>query len=514
MDAVLNCIIVIAVYRLKIGFSFFGALQVAHYHSSECQRASPRTMVLHSCSVLVTMVNFCVVPGCSKRSNREKDLSYYRLPLKDKKLLQIWIYKIGRKNLPLNGNSRVCSEHFEPNSARGRCLLPGEYPTLKLPEITKAEKQRRPPPTKRVTVPLHENHNSDHEEQRGMEQLTVKSHDIEVQVDLHVDDTRIVNLEAEIEALKLKLHTSALRLSNICNSDSKIQFYTGFHNYCTLMALYKLLGPAVNCLNYWGSEIKGDTKSIQGRHRSLTPTEEFFMVLVRLKLGLFEQDLAYRFGISVSTVSRICITWISFLYVKLKELPLWPCRDMVQANMPQSFKKLYPSTRVIIDCTEIFVDMPSLPLIQQMTFSSYKNHNTYKVLIGISPGGAVTFVSKLFPGAISDKQLTLKSGLLKLLERGDSVMADRGFDIQDQLTPLGVRLNIPAFSKGKVQFSNEELIETRRIATLRIHVERAMERIKNYHILDRNIPHSLNNIAEQIVTVCAILTNFMPPFCE
>ena len=238
------------------------------------------------------------------------------------------------------------------------------------------------------------------------------------------------------------------------------------------------------------------------------------MVLVRLKLGLFEQDLAYRFGISVSTVSRICITWISLLYVKLKELPLWPCRDMVQANMPQSFKKLYPSTRVIIDCTEIFVDVPSLPLIQQMTFSSYKNHNTYKILIGISPGGAVTFVSKLFPGAISDKQLTLKSGLLELLEKGDSVMADRGFDIQDQLTPLGVRLNIPAFSKGKVQFSNEELIETRRIATLRIHVERAMERIKNYHILDRNIPSSLNNIAEQIVTVCAILTNFMPPLCE
>ena len=453
------------------------------------------------------MVNFCVVPGCSNRSNREKDLSYYRLPLKDKKLLQVWVHKIGRKSLPLNGNSRVCSQHFEPNSARGRCLLPGEYPKLKLPEITKAGKQRRPP-TKRVTVRLHEDDDNHSDDQRD-EQLA-ESHDIEVQV----DDTRIINLEAEIEVLKLKLHASVLRLSSICDSDSKIQFYTGFRNYSTLMALYKLLGPAVNCLNYWGSEIKGDSKSIYGRHRSLLPTEEFFMVLVRLKLGLFEQDLAYRFGISVSTVSRICITWISLLYVKLKELPLWPCRDMVQANMPQSFKKLYPSTRVIIDCTEIFVDVPSLPLIQQMTFSSYKNHNTYKILIGISPGGAVTFVSKLFPGAISDKQLTLKSGLLELLEKGDSVMADRGFDIQDQLMPLGVRLNIPAFSKGKVQFSNEELIETRRIATLRIHVERAMERIKNYHILDRNIPSSLNNIAEQIVTVCAILTNFMPPLCE
>ena len=42
------------------------------------------------------------------------------------------------------------------------------------------------------------------------------------------------------------------------------------------------------------------------------------------------------FGISVFTVSHICITWINFLYVKLKELPLWPCREMVQAHMPQA----------------------------------------------------------------------------------------------------------------------------------------------------------------------------------
>ena len=66
-----------------------------------------------------------------------------------------------------------------------------------------------------------------------------------------------------------------------------------------------------------------------------------------------------------------------------------------------------------------------------MTYSSYKNHNTYKDLIGISPGGAIVFVSKLFPGSISDKKLTERSGLLELVENGDSIMADRGFDIQD-----------------------------------------------------------------------------------
>ena len=183
------------------------------------------------------------------------------------------------------------------------------------------------------------------------------------------------------------------------------------------------------------------------------------MVLVRLRLGLLEKDLAYRFGVSVSTVCHICITRINFLYHKLKEIPIWPERDTVLSCMPECFKKLYPTTRVIIDATEIFIETPSLPELQQMTYSSYKNHNTHKALVGISPGGAITFVSKLFPGSISDKELTRKSGLLSLLEMGDSIMADRGFDIQDDLTPLGVKVNIPPFLKGKEQLSENERVE-------------------------------------------------------
>ena len=70
-------------------------------------------------------------------------------------------------------------------------------------------------------MPLHVD--DDHSDDQRDEQLA-ESHDIEVQV----DDTRIVNLEAETEVLKLKLHASVLHLSSICNSDSKMQFYIGF----------------------------------------------------------------------------------------------------------------------------------------------------------------------------------------------------------------------------------------------------------------------------------------------
>lgn len=92
-------------------------------------------------------------------------------------------------------------------------------------------------------------------------------------------------------------------------------------------------------------------------------------------------------------------------------------------------------------------------------------------------------------------------------------MADRGFDIEEDLIPLGVRLNIPPFLRGKAQLSDRESTETRRIASLRIHVERAMERIKNYHIFDRTIAASLTDLANQMFFVCAILCNFWPPLC-
>ena len=134
-----------------------------------------------------------------------------------------------------------------------------------------------------------------------------------------------------------------------------------------------------------------------------------------------------------------------FSVLQVKEIPLWPPRDLVQSNMPIQFKDKYQSTRVIIDATEVYVDQPNLPELQQMTFSNYKNSNTFKALVGISPDGVITFVSSLYPGSISDKELTRRSGIMDLLEPGDSPMADRGFDIEDDLILRGVHLNIPPF---------------------------------------------------------------------
>ena len=119
------------------------------------------------------------------------------------------------------------------------------------------------------------------------------------------------------------------------------------------------------------------------------------------------------------------------------------------------------------------------------------------------------YVSPLYVGLISDVQLTRVSGFLTKLEDkpGISVMADRGFTIKDLLQNLGIELNLPPFMEGRPQLPVQEVQEGRTIAHLRIHVERAIGTI---NILCGTLPISLARLANQIVCVCALLSNFQP----
>ena len=168
--------------------------------------------------------------------------------------------------------------------------------------------------------------------------------------------------------------------------------------------------------------------------------------------------------------------------------------------MPESFRRAYPSTRCIIDCTELYCQRPSSLSTQSALYSHYKSHVTYKGLIGISPSGSVTFISQLFDGSISDREIVSRSGFLEpsLLNSQDSVMADGGFVIYDELKELGVVLNIPCFLAGRDQLTAAEVKESQSIASVRIHVERAIQRVKKFSVLRNEIPLSFHGFVNQI----------------
>lgn len=261
-------------------------------------------------------------------------------------------------------------------------------------------------------------------------------------------------------------------------------------------------------------EERRQRKSGAGVKCTLSVEDQLLMTLMRLRLGKLEQELAYTFGISVSSVSRTIITWLNFLYLRLGLLPLWPDWDDVARTMPSAFKDLYPDTFAIIDATELRCEVPSSLSLQSQHYSSYKSHTTMKSLVGIAPNGSFIFISELYTGSISDRQLVVESGFLELLSTlppGKAIMADRGFEIQDLLVPSGTLLNIPPF-KGPKSLAAADVLKTQKIARLRIHVERAIGQVKRrFHIFDSAIALSVAGSANQMWTVCCILTNFLGP---
>ena len=328
---------------------------------------------------------------------------------------------------------------------------------------------------------------------------------------LEVSEETVLKLREENE--KLKKNVECFGLQRFQGSDKDIRFYTGLPSYFVVITIFNFLQPLLRYLHLHRPDSKATstTRMPAPYLRALQPIDEFFLVLVRLHLGLLEVDLSHRFNVSASTVSRIFNTWISFLNSQLRPLIKWPSRDSVQKHLPKQFKKLFPTARCIIDCTEIFTQTPSSLPLQSATYSLYKHHNTFKGLVAISPSGAVIFISNLFCGATSDKDISRRCGFLDLLEPGDTVLADKGFDITYDVMLHGARLNIPPFLKKCKQLSKSSVSKTRRIASLRIHVERAIGRIKQYHILTNIVPLAVVPHFECVWGVCCALTLFHPP---
>ena len=70
----------------------------------------------------------------------------------------------------------------------------------------------------------------------------------------------------------------------------------------------------------------------------------------------------------------------------------------------------------------------------------------YGLSLGTLP---ITFISSAWGGRVSDKVITQQCGFLSFIDPGDVILADRGFNVHNEIAIKGRRLEIPAFTKGK-----------------------------------------------------------------
>ena len=150
----------------------------------------------------------------------------------------------------------------------------------------------------------------------------------------------------------------------------------------------------------------------------LSKLNNLMMFFLRVRLSYGIEDLAFRFGVSKGQVSKHFHNVLDIIYVKTKPLIKWPDRDVLRLTMPTSFRKFFKKCAVIIDCSEVFVERPSDLMARAQVWSNYKHHSTIKFLIGITPQGTISYISKCAGGRISDKEIVEQSSLVNYLLPG------------------------------------------------------------------------------------------------
>lgn len=192
---------------------------------------------------------------------------------------------------------------------------------------------------------------------------------------------------------------------------------------------------------------------------------QFSLLLNKLCLGLTHKDLEFSFNVSAGTVTRVFHEWLEVMARELQCLIHWPSRKELRRNLPRLFKSsMLRRVRCIIERTTRLHTRAA-------TYSHYKSYNTIEFLVGISPTGAITFLSRLWGGQASYKVITKNSGLIDLLEQEDSVMADQSFNFTEYFSAKCVVLLVPSSTRGRSQLCGSEVSGSRRMSCIRICVE-------------------------------------------
>ncbi|XP_056150909.1 uncharacterized protein LOC130125376 [Lampris incognitus] len=282
--------------------------------------------------------------------------------------------------------------------------------------------------------------------------------------------------DSQIQLLGKELHAYTTNaLTPECLNNSHVPEY--FH-YCTeftydqfnsLCEFFKVpndpITPQTNIpLSYKMPDIE-----IQ----KLPVCSQFLLTLMKLRQNFYHKDLAFRFQICVQSVSTLINSWVDYMYDRLGQLSIWPHRDVISQNLPVNFKEEFPNTFAILDCTELKTQKPSSLLLQSQTYSTYKSSNTLKSLVACDPRGAVMYVSAIFTGSLSDKEIFNQCNIIELLQGciqcgylkvGDGLMTDKGFLIEKEVEEIGLRLNIPPFARSNCQMPHADVEMTKKIA--------------------------------------------------
>ncbi|XP_014228695.1 uncharacterized protein LOC106653677 [Trichogramma pretiosum] len=239
------------------------------------------------------------------------------------------------------------------------------------------------------------------------------------------------------------------------------------------------------------------------------PLDHIKLTLQKIRLNDTFTRLGPAFSYSNCQAGRIFNKSVQKLAHLLKTLIYAPSQESVKKLLPIQFRANFSDVYLIIDAFEIQILKPTDPVHQSLTWSEYKKCNTLKYLVAVTCDGMIAYISQGYGGRISDVLLFEKCGITQILPEGCGILADRGFkQIDNILNQFNCKLIRPPSVSSTVKPSKSEVLLTKRIASIRIHVERVIRRIREYKLLEPHASLDLDimpNIDCAVTIACALI---------
>ncbi|XP_059207705.1 uncharacterized protein LOC131986660 [Centropristis striata] len=477
------------------------------------------------------MVDSCCAPGCRNSRKHSKGKSFYRIP-KNPERRNKWIAAIRHARTeqrktkywePKGDGFRLCSDHFISGKKSENPRLPDYVPSIfkhdakssqrkecRIPKKSRANKSlaaaeipSTDSPQDQIIAGESPARESTHRELESEFQLNPDHHEHSTSSPCCSENCKnqTVSLTVECKALSAenvllneKMERTELNEMSLRNYDKKVNSLTGLPTYSLLMAVFQFVGPHLK------------------PRFGLTSFQQWMLALIKLRLNLTFDFLAYYFDIDPTSVSKVFRHCISVMYCRLvSSLVQWPARESLIKSLPHAFRNSnFEKAVCIIDFFKIRIEKPKKALASSQCNSRYKQQHTMKYLIAIFPQGSICFISNGWGGRTSDKFITEQSDFLTYLLPGDLVLSERGFNVKESSQ---VKLKIAAFTLGNKQLNPVDLGNTE---ALRTHIERVTGVLRHkYTILQSTVPRSFTAIdrendvtyLDKMVKVCCALAN-------
>ncbi|CAN7978881.1 unnamed protein product [Ixodes persulcatus] len=327
-------------------------------------------------------------------------------------------------------------------------------------------------------------------------------------------DNSFSSKEREVAAVLAEMSAARQGRNTVSTEDKSVQVICGgfsgkFSSLLTEDNVNTFTGlPSLDVLDALVSCYE-EMHKLTNKHQ-LSAKDRVVMTMMKLKHNVSITFLKNLFDCSLTTATGIIYQTTEILSKALASAVTLPSKEETLRNMPKHFKG-FQTVRLVLDCTEMAVAQPKCLKCAPRLYSFYKKGFTCKYMISVTPGGIIAHISKGYGGRASDKAIFEQSGLLDMLEPvTDAVMVDRGFLIDSICEDRLISVIRPPFRKQN-QLSKRDALETHRIAAARVHVERAIQRLKIFRILSSRIPCNMLCMMDDVMMIAAGVTNLSAP---